>query len=212
MARTLRHFVLNGLGKNQNFKGPRGGAKKRLAPVQDRALHAQALLGLLDKIPKPAIEGRPGVYLDIQGRAGEELSKDSLDKSGLQLLTYREPNPQRELEAQAAVFATPEGLENLRKKISDYETKIDKRSQKPKNAALVQNIGLIVEAGLRALWRSPGAVFPTGPGVHSWEIWLDPDGAHRFIDRAGAQRVVFATDRLVFPEALSSSHTPHKTI
>ncbi|BEV13103.1 S8 family peptidase (plasmid) [Asticcacaulis sp. DW145] len=153
------------------------------------------------------MEGRPGVYLDIQGRAGEELVKASLDKSGLKLLTYREADPLHEQEAQAAVFATPKGLENLKKKITDFESKDRSKTKedgttttKPANAALVQSIGSIVEAGLRVLWRSPQAIFPDENGIKAWEIWLDRETAENFIARAPAAGITISTDRLTFPE------------
>src|SRR3546814_16643862 len=44
----------------------------------------------------------------------------------------------------------------------------------PKHAALVQGLGAITEAGLRALWRSPPNKFPAADGAVNWEIWLDP--------------------------------------
>lgn len=108
----------------------------------------------------------------------------------------------------ATLFATAKGVGQLRKKVSDFETRDTSPREKdgeitpgrPRNADLVQSLAAITEAGLRALWRSPAAKFPTGDAVCTWEIWLDPAGADQFIAQAGAIGVAISADRLVFPE------------
>ncbi|MBL4929454.1 S8 family peptidase [Tabrizicola sp. KVB23] len=64
----------------------------------------------------------------------------------------------------------------------------------------MQSISAIVEAGLRALWRSPAAKFPAHGEVHPWEIWLERAEADRFLERAVALGIRFEGDRLQFPE------------
>lgn len=66
----------------------------------------------------------------------------------------------------------------------------------------MQSIGAIVEAGLRALWRSPDAKFPEDEGATPWEIWLDRSQAEAFIARAAEFGVAIGADRLEFPEDL----------
>src|SRR3546814_2487402 len=72
----------------------------------------------------------------------------------------------------------------------------------PKHAALVQGLGAITEAGLRALWRSPPNKFPAADGAVNWEIWLDPAEADAFLAAAPAFGVTVAADRLHFPADL----------
>lgn len=108
----------------------------------------------------------------------------------------------------ATVFATPKGIEQLKTKISDFETKDKPPRVKdgalvtggPKNADLVQSLSAITEAGLRALWRSPPAKFPADGIVANWEIWLNPLEADAFIAAAGPLGVLVGLERLHFPE------------
>jgi hypothetical protein len=100
----------------------------------------------------------------------------------------------------ATVFATSKGIAKLRKKIEDFETKDRPKTDRPYNADLVQSIGAIVEAGLRALWRSPTARFPEGDGAANWELWLEKSVADTFIAEAVNFNVGVQPDRLEFPE------------
>src|SRR3546814_21001943 len=78
----------------------------------------------------------------------------------------------------------------------------------PKHAALVQGLGAITEAGLRALWRRPPNKFPAADGAVHWEIWLDPAAADAFLAAAPAFGVTVAADRLHFPEDIVAFAPP----
>src|SRR3546814_11619870 len=86
------------------------------------------------------------------------------------------------------LFRSPKGVDQLKTKISQFEHEDNKPREKdgeivpggPKHAALVQGLGAITEAGLRALWRSPPNKFPAADGAVNWEIWLDPAEADAF--------------------------------
>ncbi|AYD04835.1 hypothetical protein NCHU2750_54640 (plasmid) [Neorhizobium sp. NCHU2750] len=125
----------------------------------------------------------------------------SLNASGLTLLKVEKlPGGPSE----ATVFASEMGLQKLRKKIEDFGGELpvneDGSFKPPKNADLVQSIGAISEAGLRALWRSPISRFPTDSGKVAWEVWLDRAGSAGFIAGALEYGVSVGTDRLEFPE------------
>ncbi|WP_349322739.1 S8 family peptidase [Asticcacaulis sp. MM231] len=120
-------------------------------------------------------------------------------------MTVRAADTQAGRPEEATIFATPKGLSALRRKISEFETEDtpvtdEGKGGKPKNAALVQSIGIIVEASLRKLWRSPSAKFPSPTVTAPWEVWLEKDQAGEFIRKATAIGVVFDTERLDFPE------------
>ncbi|MBE0560608.1 MAG: S8 family serine peptidase [Ochrobactrum anthropi] len=124
-----------------------------------------------------------------------------LDASDLTLLRVEPALPAVNQPARATVFATDEGLVKLRRKVEDFAEK-DRKSGRPYNADLVQSIGAIVEAGLRALWRSPPQRFPNPDGAVPWEVWLDKEQAPAFIAGAAEFGVVVGADRLEFPEDL----------
>nr|WP_309402140.1 hypothetical protein [Aminobacter niigataensis] len=149
-------------------------------------------------------EGAAGVYLDVAGRAGEIMVTTGLNASDLTLLRFEPAQPAANQPPRATVFATGDGVAKLRRKIEDFaqknRTKKDGTEGRPYNADLVQSIGAIVEAGLRALWRSPAARFPEGVGAVPWELWLDKTQAAAFIGNATGYGVAVGADRLEFPE------------
>ncbi|CDM60368.1 MULTISPECIES: hypothetical protein [Rhizobium] len=203
MARDRRHFTLNGLGKVRPFAAKTGGSASHPSDVNNRQAHAQALLAALDHLPDLAQDNLPGVYLAIEGRPNEVMVTKSLNASGLTLLRVEKPAG---APAEATVFASEKGLAKLRQKIEafggDIPRKEDGSTGAPQNADLVQSISAISEAGLRALWRSPGARFPAQVGKKPWEVWLDKNSAAAFVDRAAEYGVAVGTDRLEFPEDL----------
>lgn len=202
MVRNLPHIVVGGVGASREFKARGGGSSKHPSDVNNRSQHAQALLSLLDNLPDVHAEQLPGLYLHIGGRSGEIMITKSLDTSGLELLSVRAPDVANRQAGEATVFATPDGLQNLKKKITEFETEDHKKTKRPKNADLVQSLGLIVEAGLRALWRSPQSRFPEGEGAATWEIWVERDNAETFKRQAEALGVTFGPDQLEFPEEI----------
>ena len=138
----------------------------------------------------------------------ERLKRDSLDASDLTLLRFDDGSRTDANQESATVFATAKGVENLRKKISQFETEDTPDREldneiipgRPRHADLVQSVAAITEAGLRALWRSPDAKFPESDATGSWEIWLDRDEAQSFIERAPEFGVAVGGERLNFPE------------
>jgi Subtilase family len=106
------------------------------------------------------------------------------------------------------VFATAKGVEKLRKKVEQFRSEDTPDREKdgelipgrPKNANLVQSLAAIIEAGLRALWRSPQDKFPGDADPVHWEIWLEPESAEAFVQQAAGFGVLIGTDRLRFPE------------
>lgn len=208
MPRNLSHFLLKDLSKPHPFQAKGGGGGKRPSDVHDRAAHAQALLQALDTLPSVTEENLPGVYLKVASRPNEPLAKDSLDASGLELLRCVSESDNNIVTETATVFASAEGVVNLRKKVEQFETEDTPAREKdgqivpgrPKNANLVQSLAAIAEAGLRALWRGPQAKFPAdGEAVH-WEVWLDPGTADVFIAGGGELGVEIGGDQLTFPE------------
>ncbi len=192
------------MGNLKKFNPRGGGGTKRPSDVVDRAAHARALLQALEALPNPQTEGLPGIYLDVQGRPGESMVTTGLNSSELTLLKFEPGSLEANEPSQATVFASARGLEKFQSKITDFQTrdrlKADGSISRPYNANLAQSIGEIVEAGLRALWRSPSCRFPEDDGIVTWEIWLDRQMAEHFIATAPEMGVTFGPDRLEFPE------------
>ena len=136
------------------------------------------------------------------------MKRDSLDASNLTLLRYEDGSQSGTHQESATVFATAKGVEKLRKKVDEFQNENTKDRVKdgevipgrPRNADLVQSVAAITEAGLRALWRSPGAKFPADDGAAVWEVWLDPGEANLFAEKAPEYGVSVGEERLYFPE------------
>lgn len=204
MPRDRQHLVINDVGKAQKFQAKGGGSSKRPSDVADRVGHAQSLLKALDSLPDLKGEGRPGVYLEISGRPGEVMTTSGLNASDMTLLSVQPSKIEKDQAGSATVFASLKGVEKLRGKIEAFSnknrTKRDGSEGRPYNADLVQSINAIVEAGLRALWRSPAERFPEDDGAGPWEVWLDKAAADDFLGHAAEYSVAVGTARLEFPE------------
>jgi hypothetical protein len=208
MRRNLKHFLLNDLGSAHPFRARVGGGGKSPSDVLDRTGHARSLLHALDQLPPINAQELPGIYLQVNGRPNEPFAKDSLGSSGIELLRADAETQGGVRIEKATVFATPAGVENLRKKIQQFElentpdrVKDDRIIHgRPRNANLVQSIAEITEAGLRALWRGPKEKFPLGDAKISWEVWLDPNAAELFSEHAVDYGLEIGPDRLNFPE------------
>jgi len=165
-------------------------------------------LRAIDALPSIAGGQLAGLYLEVESRPNERLKKDSLDSSGVELLRCSSKHEEGAIVEVATLFATEQGVQKLRKKVTQFETENKPDRDKdgvivpggPKNADLVQSLAAITEAGLRALWRGPQDKFPTDNGAVHWEIWLDPAEAEPFIARAAALQIEIGPDRLRFPE------------
>lgn len=128
----------------------------------------------------------------------------SLDVSDMTLLSVSPPKEGEEDVTKATVFASPNGLAKLRTKVEAFSTKNrtkkDGSEGRPYNADLVQSINAIVEAGLRALWRSPSERFPDSAAPIPWELWLEKSSASHFINGSAAYSVTVGSAQLEFPE------------
>lgn len=149
---------------------------------------------------KASVSGEAkGSYIDIVSRPGEPLKLDSLNASGLELLSYR-PAKLDDPSSRALVFASNDGLDKLEKKLVQFETENNKKGDHPKNANLVQGIQAITEAALRSLWRSEASRFPSPNATVQWEVWLQPESESSFRAAAHIANIHVGSDSLKFPE------------
>ncbi|RUU07586.1 hypothetical protein EOD08_38165, partial [Mesorhizobium sp. M6A.T.Ca.TU.002.02.2.1] len=136
MPRDRQHFILNNVAVRHEFKPKGGGSANHPSDVADRAGHAQALLQALDHLPDVKAQELPGVYLEVEGRAGEPMITSGLNASDLTLLRVEPARPAANQPQRATVFATDDGLAKLRRKVDDFAQK-DRKSGRPYNADLV---------------------------------------------------------------------------
>ena len=196
------------LGVPHAFQAKGRGGNKHPSDVSDRAAHAQALLQALDTLANIPAENLPGLYLEVTSRPNEKLKKNSLDTREIALLKCETTSEAEASRETATLFATAKGIDQLRKKVTEFETEDTPLREKdgqiipgrPRNADLVQSLAVITEAGLRALWRSPAPKFPADDAVVVWEIWLDPAMVGNFVQQSAFFDVAISAERLEFPE------------
>jgi hypothetical protein len=110
-----------------------------------------------------------GFAVRVEAAAEHELKLESLDKSGLTLMSVQEADDEG---PQEAVVWVPDGsVPTLLRKIDEFTQ--NTQSGKPKNAALVANIEQIERATVASLWQEQDPL-PDPDIPVWWELWLDP--------------------------------------
>ena len=95
------------------------------------------MLQALDALPNITGEALPGVYLEVLGRPGEVMITNGLNASDLTLLAAEPGHPQDNRPPRATVFASAQGLDELRHKIADFAEK--NRTKKDGSERLTRN-------------------------------------------------------------------------
>ncbi|WP_055713875.1 S8 family peptidase [Streptomyces torulosus] len=110
-----------------------------------------------------------GFAIRLEAAPEHELKLDSLDKSGLTLMSVHEADGEK---PQEAVVWVPDGSAPMLLRKIDQFTE-NTRSGKPKHAALVANIEQIEQATVESLWQEEDPLPDPGAAMW-WELWLDP--------------------------------------
>jgi Subtilase family len=208
------HFILAGFASTERFRSPGGGSSPPI-PLQDRAVHGNALLrqllglsrppdlGAAAVMPEPAES--PGLQVEFAGFRGIELAFESLprERSGIELLNVR-----REGEETYATVLVPEGrLAHFERLLQDYlSERRGAKGQALDHRRLIDTIKEIRAATLRALWTDDPEVFPLDEQqAFWWEAWLPIRGDRKatvegFRTNAVAQGMRVAFGEINFPE------------
>lgn len=157
---------------------PAGTAQKVLDRSSDRPGHSSRLITSVEDVQAEAVNARSsldardradGFAVRVEAAPEHELKLESLDKSGLTLMSVHEAD---ELRPQQAVVWVPDGaVPTLLRKIDQFTDNTP--SGAPKNAALVANIEQIERATVESLWQEREPL-PDPNAVVWWELWLDP--------------------------------------
>ena len=211
-----RHFVLEGFTETEAYRYPGRGDGDPTIPEQDRALHAKALRGQIDRLRnvaenarevqrKAGMEDGLGLQVEFEGFPDVKLAFESLarEHSGIELQNVRH----EESRTFATVFVPDGKLDHFEGLIRDYlAEKRDRAGRLRDNRRLIDAIRQIRAASLRALWTDDPETFPaTDEGSVWWEVWL-PVRRDRiattesFLERVDAQGMDVAQGELIFPE------------
>ena len=214
--RRSRHFLIEGFTETEPYRSRQQGGRHSAVPERDRASHGGALQRQVAALRAQADAARDaqeaagleeglGLRVEFESIPGIELAFESLarERSGIELRNVRHVDDR----ACATVFVPDGKLDHFERLIRDYlENKRDSAGRARDNRRLVDAIGAIQAAGLRALWTDTDEEFPTpDQGSLWWEVWL-PVRRNRqaviasFQERAEAQGMRIAPGAVAFPE------------
>ena len=211
-----RHFILSGVTEVEQYRSPQEGGSRPEVPERNRQQHATALLQQLGRLRSDADAAREaqhsagidegiGLRIEFKSFPDIELAFESLarERSGIELLNVRH-NDDR---TYATVFVPDGKLTHFERLIQDYlEEKHDSIGRPRDNERLINTIGEIRAASLRALWTDTEDAFPTeGEGIIWWQVWLPvrqdkSTVVDTFRALAEAQQMRVAPGTLSFPE------------
>ena len=158
---------------------------------------------------------RNGIYLEFKGEEGYKLVTKSLERRSkdfekcVRLLNIRSEKHERAEGVAETTYATIY-VPNCKKDvffnlIEKYAAEVDSKSEKPKNAALIESISDIRKAlEIESFWQDNKSLIPAE--VPEWcEVWLNSDqdeAVQRFETLLRQQQINFKADALVFPERI----------
>lgn len=211
----LPHLKLIDRSITQQYT-PRPGRGRALAlPTRNRQQHGSTLLeSLYSFLPvfnqrkvarnKFYLDVPQGITIEFRSAPGFDLAFESLDltRSGIELLNVRFHD-----DMYLATCYVPENkLAILVKKVTAYINE-NTKTEKPKNATLIESIESIGLATINALWTDNEPI-PDASGEYWWEVWVRtgsiplPDAFNKFRLEAEKLGIHVAQQRLDFPERI----------
>lgn len=206
-----RHIFLAGPDQTQPFTNPRRGRDTSNVPPRDRAGHSAYLRRRFeaawqehdDRLAVAHVDRR-GVSIEFASEPGFDLAVKSLERtqSGIRLLNVRRHGGEDARQTMATVYVPNNRRTYFLNKINAYTNEIDKRSNKPKNAKLVNSVSDIRRAILESFWVDSGELLP-GDEPAWVEVWLSSDAEEaieRFQGLLRTRQIERAEGVLKFPE------------
>lgn len=140
-----------------------------------------------------------GVYVQVEGRAGEPFLPESFERKSIELLGARELADSKKV--RATLFVPADSVDVFPSIVEVYRTKLHSKSNQPFNQPLVESIGEFRIGEFRSLWTDVPDKFPR-PGVKfNWEVWLRANSAEGFRSAAKKLGVEIGNGGLRFPES-----------
>lgn len=186
---------------------------------QDRRAHAEVLTASYEGIRAATEEDRsaatievhgakPGLYVQFESRPGVELKLEPLENrtKGIEVVAVRSgASTDGETAVQLATVFVPDGaVTHFLARFEEYANQTTK-SGKPKHRELVDRIGALRRATLRALWTDENTEFPPPDSICWWEVWVrrqDNRELERLMEFAALAKLTVGPRRLVFEDRI----------
>ncbi len=185
---------------------------------RNRRQHAAALRDALQQAERETAEERkelgitvhgaePGLYIQFESVPGVELKLESLEdrRKGIELVAVQTVERPEQPRVQFATVFVPDGkLTYFVKRFQQYAAEKTKKGE-PRHKDLIDRIGALRRATLRALWTDAPDVYPTGGETIWWEVWLRKQDGHeleRLMDLAAQVELTVGDRRLAFDDRI----------
>jgi hypothetical protein len=143
------------------------------------------------------------IILEFESKPDFELTIRSLDlpSKGIELLSVRHEEVDSQRMVTATVFVPNDQVSLFIKKIEEYRDQ-QTRTNRPKNAALIDSIEKIRLATVKSLWTDLEEVFPDEDQFIWWEVWLraETDAIPKFQRYAQLLDISVSSRSLTFPD------------
>jgi hypothetical protein len=148
------------------------------------------------------------LYVQFESPPDTELKVESLEdrRKGIDLVAVQ--SFQRETDGPTVQLATvfvPDGqIKHFITRFEQYATEQTKKGE-PRHKDLIDRIGTLRRATVRALWTDDTGVYPSDDEIIWWEVWLrrhDGRELERLYDYAQAVRLSIGERRLAFDDRI----------
>ncbi len=207
LPRDHPHIYLRDVGIPERYTS-RQRPQTPPAPARNRAAHAQALLGALNRALAGAhaqAQAQPdaaagGFYLQFQLAAGNEEFAQNLEnrRRGIELVSVKR-GVDENAPTTATVFVPDRAANHFLRKLEAYQNEVT-RSGRPKNENLVNRIDTVALAAIRAFFTDEDDQLPAENERVWWEIWLRADMREPFQAAAAMLDIPTKPEGIVCPE------------
>jgi len=217
--RNRRHILIRTAPSREDYTPhPR---RIELPPVpgpRSRRQHAGALKASLrdaqqqEQARRQAAEivvhgAEPGLYVEFDSQPGVDLKLESLEHKGIgiELVSVtRHAAPDGAVTERATVFVPDGAVKHFISRFDQYATEKTKGGE-PRHREMVDRIGALRLATLRALWTDTSDAYPGEDEAIWWEVWLrrhDGNELQRLVEFAGLAEIEIGDRRLQFDDRI----------
>lgn len=150
----------------------------------------------------------PGLYVEFGSQANVELKLESLEdrRKGIELVAVtRQTAPDGMVTERATVFVPDGAVKHFITRFDQYSTERTPKKGEPRHKDMVDRIGTLRLATLRALWTDASESYPRDGEAIWWEVWLrrqDGQEYQRFVEYAGLAQIELKDRRLEFDDRI----------
>lgn len=217
--RNRRHILVRTAPSREDYTPHR--RRIELPPVpgpRSRRQHAGALKASLrdaereEQARRQAAEivvhgAEPGLYVEFDSQPGLQLKLETLEdrRKGIELVAVtQEQAPDGTVTERATVFVPDGAVKHFIGRFEQYATEKTKKGE-PRHREMVDRIGALRLATLRALWTDAPDAYPGEDEAIWWEVWLrrhDGEELQRLVEFAGLVDIELSERRLEFDDRI----------